>query len=874
MSTTSVHRALRATLAAMIATMLFTVLPGLTGIASAETVCPNAAFRNGASANLPDCRAYELVTPVYKNGAEDTFQELGSTGESALIMSRSVLLPHTTGDIDGAFSYYTLTRTANSWMPTSIAPPASEYEGFFHGASLLDGVLGGLSLDGRSSLWSTRQRSTPEPERRVDDLYLERTPGGPLVEVGPMAPPSWPPAKSEFSFGKQEIEESGTTFVTEYSSDLSHVLLTGKGNPYPGEIEIDKANEETKLAESLMAKDQWSSAETAEGDPRLYEYVGTGNTEPLPVGVGNDGKAISECGTQLSVRSQQSETKEDNSTSNYAVEANGDNSMTADGRVVFFIARSKGLSNAQPCHSVLKVNELYARVDNGEPGAHTVAISQPSEADCRLCDTSPVVQEPAYFQGASEDGSKVFFTTRQPLLGDDESNNIYEYDFNAPAGERVIKVSGGNSTLSKEPVADVDGVMAIPQDGSHVYFVAGGVLTLTPNSQGQDAIEGADNLYVFDTETRTTSFIGDLCSGEHEGEKEMSGSVKDQSCPTEIRGIDGVGGSGSSETDGDDSPLWGAIQKGVLIEGAKESIYGPNSVNITPDGRFLVFESYADLTSDDTSVGASQVFEYDAQTGTLIRVSIGDNGYNDDGNSDNPYLGALIRFPGFVTFGGDNENVEASKSPASTTGDESISVSDDGSYVFFQSADGLTPQALNGVILDHFHCEEDSFVACTAYPLYANNVYEFHDGHVYLISDGRDVNFVEGGGGTPSVELLGTDPSGDDVFFETNDALVPSDTDEGPDVYDARVDGGFPEPEARPQCSGDECQGQLSGAPVLLSPGSEFQAGGSNFKPSVSVSVASKPKVKPKSKTKKKLKRKRSKGKVKVSVRRREGRRK
>jgi Tol biopolymer transport system component len=53
---------------------------------------------------------------------------------------------------------------------------------------------------------------------------------------------------------------------------------------------------------------------------------------------------------------------------------------------------------------------------------------------------------------------------------------------------------------------------------------------------------------------------------------------------------------------------------------------------VTPDGRFLVFTSHRALTADDTrGDGPAQVYEYDAQTGTLTRVSIGQDGYNENG---------------------------------------------------------------------------------------------------------------------------------------------------------------------------------------------------------------------------------------------------
>ena len=61
-----------------------------------------------------------------------------------------------------------------------------------------------------------------------------------------------------------------------------------------------------------------------------------------------------------------------------------------------------------------------------------------------------------------------------------------------------------------------------------------------------------------------------------------------------------------------------------------------------------------------------------------------------------------------------------------------MTVSADGAYVFFESTDGLTPQAFNQVIIGENNIEGTK--------VYAENVYEYHDGNVYLISDGRDLS--------------------------------------------------------------------------------------------------------------------------------------
>ncbi len=727
-----------AALASALALTAGTALVLLPAAASAEE-CSNTAFRTGSSAHLPDCRAYEMVTPPYKNSGFGRPVVISPSG-----LSMQMFVDGGYAGIEGypniiiplPGELYTTRRTPSGWVSTPDDLPSSEYLPFLQSGFANWGFSDEEGLDNQMSVWM--DRGSEQPDNRVN-LFMRRADRS-IVNIGPALPPTAP---------TESLSELGT------NSGLLSDAPSGNGSRF------------------FFATNRyhWPFDSTLEGRASLYEYVGTGNTAPLLVGVNDSGALISQCGVALGEGSSQS-----------GEPSSGHNDVSTDGDTVFFTAGAK-----EPGCSGPPVGELYARIDNGLHDAHTVAISEPSKEDCSACDTEAGVLADAHFDGASEDGSKVFFTTTQPLLDSATSNNLYEYDFDAPAGERVARATAGDATVSHPSPGLVRMVGRTPvnsEDGSHVYFVAIGVLTTAPNGEGESAQPGTDNLYVFE---RDAGFPGG-----------------------HIAFVAGLSEGDMSEAGG----------------------WAPEA---TPDGRFLVFASERDLTPDDTST-ARQIFEYDAQTGALVRVSIGQGGFNNNGNRSAKARNIHGILPNAASILSPAVAITGSFEGSQPVGYWShLSVSADGSYIFFQSTVGLTPEAF----------DEREVTEYLGEPVYANNIYEYHDGRVSLISDGQDLSSLSF---LSNVELLGTDASGKDVFFQTVDHLVGQDTDTGLDIYDARVNGGFPASALPQQCSGESCQGPLSGAPTLLSPGSEFQAGGN---PPLAGEPAAKPKPKPKSKAKK-----------------------
>jgi hypothetical protein len=662
-------------------------------MASAQ-ICPNEALRSELrSGRLPDCRAYELVTPAYKESQTETsVYAISEDGAHMVATSLGVFAGAEEDKLGTQFQgdAYEFSRTPSGWRTFSLGPPISAY--------LSDGMFD-TSADLAHSLWQLGKRppagslEAEQPEHiqtanSVDDYYIESSPGV-FVDIGRPTPDPTVPNRNK------------TTYLGA-SSDLSHILFSTE----PGF--------------------HWPFDKTAGGASPLYEYVGTGYSAPMLVGVhggrGSD-ELLSQCGTRLG-----------------SSEPTGGGSMynaiSASGSRVFFTA--VGTDEASGCEGP-PVAELFAREElplaSGElPAANmrTLAISEPSEEDCKMCLTGEGSRADAVFQGASRDGSKIFFLTAQELLPGAKGENLYEYDFDGPKGAKVSLVSGG--AISED--AEVQGVARVSEDGSAVYFVAGGRLTEALNDHGHAAEAGKDNLYVYERNERHpeghTAFIATLTPG--------------------------------------DAADWARADF--------------RSVFLSSDDRFLIFASVVDLTNEGAS--GSQIYQYDSQTGVLVRASIGQRGYNNNGKM--PVYGSALSRKLPIAYA-----YTVGDSPTQAAG---VLAPADG-VVFFESPDALTPGALNDQL--------------DALGEPVPNLYEYRNGGVHLITDGRDTSII---GSAPSSELIGSSASGEDLFFTTSDPLIGEDADSEQDIYDARVEGGFPAAEVS-ACGEETCRGALSQAPAL-----------------------------------------------------------
>ena len=402
--------------------------------------------------------------------------------------------------------------------------------------------------------------------------------------------------------------------------------------------------------------------------------------------------------------------------------------------------------------------QLYMR-----SGGETIKVSEHEEG---VEDSTG--QHPATYVGASEDGSKVFFlsetwlTKDHPLAHDEE---LYEYNTETGGLRRISAGDAGQP--GREAGAGVLTVPAVATHGTAVYFLAFGELAAGATPL-KEAKEGPVNLYRYDTASSSTSYIGEV-------------NIYDY-------------------------PTTAGVQCGTKGNGGDCSVA---SWYTTPDGRYLAFTSSRELTPYKTAGPCATVpydgglgdghceelYRYDAESGALACVSCNPSGIAPVSNAE--------------------FSRSASAEPSSSV---VRAMSDDGSSIFFDTADALVPQDTNGTL----------------------DVYEWHEGQLNLISSGEDP--------APSF-FLGASSNGANVFFGTHAKLVREDTDADGDIYDARVCTGE-DPCIKPpvgetaQCEGDACQTPPP-LPLTQAPGTLTLTSSGNVVGESQAQAAPKAKAKP-----------------------------
>jgi hypothetical protein len=355
--------------------------------------------------------------------------------------------------------------------------------------------------------------------------------------------------------------------------------------------------------------------------------------------------------------------------------------------------------------------------------------------------TSPDSFVPAKFLDAAADGTRAFFSTSEQLTEDApaEGNKLYMYDATKPASapDNLTLVSVDNEP--GDLPGSVRGVIGVGGHGQYVYFVTNSQLV-------RDApLFDITRKGIYLWNDGVLRFVGEV------GVNELS--VREQ------------------------------LSSGLNYQ------LEPRQARVTPDGKHVLFTALdgAALLGYDHGEcvlgignGCREVYVYSADSGELACASC------------NPSRAtATVSATTWVHEGVGGTNF---------TTHDTRAISDDGSRVFFSTAEALVAADVNGKV--------------DAYE------YDVVNRTPRLLSSGTDPShsyFLDAGG------------DGRDAFFVTRERLVGWDRDGAYDLYDARVGGGFPEPPPAPSvCSGDACQGTGNLPPALAAPVSELFSGAGN----------------------------------------------
>jgi len=768
---------------------------------TAET-CPNARARTEQPYGqaLPDCRAYELVSPLNKDdrGAEAIDSRAAVSDQSpavAYVSQGSFSGPQGSRKVDRYISRREPEH--DRWSTQSITPLSTAFEaGRVAFAELL------FTPDLSQGLLASEDVPLVEGEAAgYINLYVADLASNPASyqTVSNVNPPGIQPYA--------ESGQDGFPDAVGASTDLSHVVFTAFFDLTPNA--------------------------PVEEHQRYHVYEWAGGKLSLV--------DVPPAGTKF----------KDGATAGAEAGAPGDSypedgdvwhAVSANGLRVFFTVGQELPGQPTPAGQlyVRENPEQEASQVNGQgectqpAKACTVEVSASQRTDCadhNPCNGTPEPDlngpQPAYYRDANAEGTRVFFTSKAELTNDantgpdDTTANLYEY--NVETGV-LTDVTAPTEAEDPEGAAVLGLVTAgenAGEENSYVYFVANGVLASNENANGETAQPG-------DCLEKVAEDIGEF-AGQHFTcnlyvTHYTGGKWETKFIATLAGGDEPKGAAGSAIEEHDDEGDWRGEEGGTL-----NNDLGPGShtVRVTPDGTTLAFESERSLTGYDNEPvqpGAGATGDKCTERGQELRES--DPAvpcrevylYHVESSSHPPTLVCASCDPsgarpvGPAELGGQEEEV-ANGFLVPSVHYLPHNLSGTGGRLFFQSPDALVPHDSNNQT-DVYEWEQPASPAevangensCTS------------SSPTFSVSGGGCVFPISDVAGDFESRFMDASPSGDNVFVETKDQLVPeADADSRANVYDVRVGGGFPVSLAPPVCdNGDSCKPPVSAQPSIF----------------------------------------------------------
>jgi hypothetical protein len=265
--------------------------------------CPNEQFRIGASVSLPNCRAYELVTPEHLGRSQDIPFTVGNSNQAVASPDGERFALKTFSRLEPGpalyQSYYVFSRTPQGWTIKSAVAPGAEVDNLELFLASPDLTQVGLS--------SFSGRLEPSPT---------------TFEVGPVGGPYTPLAEVPEQYRAGLVgANAGTASVPAFSDvvlDSNDPALLPAGS----EPNIPGADETYDWSEGQLRR----------------------------VAVDDQGKPLSRCGSQLGSHGDPS---------NSGATPENKRSVSADGSKIFFTTGGSGPNCEEP-------GSLYMRVENRE----------------------------------------------------------------------------------------------------------------------------------------------------------------------------------------------------------------------------------------------------------------------------------------------------------------------------------------------------------------------------------------------------------------------------------------------------------------------------------------------------------------------------